>query len=55
MVPGERFTPQVIKYLHYIKRFNDEFPGFESDVHGLICKKINGEKHYFVDVVTEDS
>ncbi|WP_223789546.1 arginine/lysine/ornithine decarboxylase [Marinicella meishanensis] len=55
MVPGERFTSQVIKYLHYIKRFNDEFPGFESDVHGLICKKINGEKHYFVDVVIEDS
>ena len=53
MVPGERFTPEVIKYLKYIKVFNDDFPGFESDVHGLISKVINGEKQYFIDVVKE--
>ncbi|MCB1584404.1 MAG: arginine/lysine/ornithine decarboxylase, partial [Xanthomonadales bacterium] len=51
MVPGERFTPEVIKYLQYIQIFNQQFPGFESDVHGLISKSINGEKRYFVDVV----
>jgi arginine decarboxylase len=53
MIPGERFTPEVIKYLEYIKVFNDAFPGFESDVHGLISKVINGEKQYFIDVVKE--
>jgi len=53
MVPGERFTPEVIRYLHYIKTFNHEFPGFESDVHGLISKKVDGQKIYYLDVVTE--
>ncbi len=53
MVPGERFTPEVIGYLKYIKQFNAEFPGFESDVHGLISQKINGKKEYFIDVVVE--
>jgi len=53
MVPGERFTPEIIKYLQYIKQFNHEFPGFESDVHGLISKKIDGKKHYYIDVVIE--
>ena len=53
MVPGERFTAEVISYLRYIKNFNQEFPGFESDVHGLISKKVDGQKVYYLDVVTE--
>ena len=51
MVPGERFTPEVIGYLKYIQDFNAQFPGFESDVHGLISKKVDGKKEYFIDVV----
>jgi arginine decarboxylase len=53
MIPGEKFTPEIINYLHYIKNFNEQFPGFESDVHGLITKKVNGKKVYYVDVVCE--
>jgi arginine decarboxylase len=53
LVPGERFTPEIIGYLKYIEKFNAEFPGFESDVHGLISKKTDGKKEYFIDVVLE--
>ncbi len=51
MVPGERFNPTIINYLKFIRTFNEELPGFETDVHGLVSEKNDGKKHYFVDVV----
>ncbi|WP_016957199.1 arginine/lysine/ornithine decarboxylase [Catenovulum agarivorans] len=53
MVPGERFNSTIIKYLQFARDFNKAFPGFETDVHGLIKQNINGESKYFVDVVAE--
>ena len=53
MVPGERFNSTIIKYLQFARDFNSAFPGFETDVHGLIQQNINGESKYFVDVVAE--
>jgi arginine decarboxylase len=32
------------------ERFNKKFPGFESDIHGLVGEE-NGEKLYYVDCV----
>ncbi len=51
MVPGERFNQSIIKYLQFTRTFNELFPGFETDVHGLVTEKIDGKNHYFVDVV----
>ncbi len=51
MVPGERFNPTIIKYLHFTREFNRQFPGFETDVHGLVRENIGGVEEYFVDVV----
>ncbi|ATC96777.1 arginine/lysine/ornithine decarboxylase [Pseudoalteromonas tunicata] len=51
MVPGERFNTTIINYLKFTREFNERFPGFETDVHGLVREKIDGTNHYFVDVV----
>lgn len=53
MVPGERFNKIVIQYLQFVRAFNAEFPGFETDVHGLVKEKVDGVDTYFVDVVVE--
>lgn len=49
MIPGERFNKTIIDYLMYVRDFNQKFPGFETDVHGLVCETVNGQKKYFVD------
>ncbi|MER2492852.1 arginine/lysine/ornithine decarboxylase [Catenovulum sediminis] len=53
MVPGERFNKTIIKYLQFARDFNTAFPGFETDVHGLIKEQENGVAKYYVDVVYE--
>lgn len=53
MVPGERFNKTIINYLKFTRAFNSEFPGFETDVHGLVRETVDGEVKYFIDVVKE--
>ncbi|KKO49728.1 lysine decarboxylase [Arsukibacterium sp. MJ3] len=55
MVPGERFNQTIINYLKFTRAFNSQFPGFETDVHGLVRETIAGESHYFIDVVKDIS
>jgi arginine/lysine/ornithine decarboxylase len=31
--------------------FNASFPGFESDIHGLVEQESDGKRRYFVDCV----
>ncbi|MEQ1876222.1 MAG: arginine/lysine/ornithine decarboxylase [Bdellovibrionia bacterium] len=51
MVPGERFNKAVVNYLRFARDFNLKFPGFETDIHGLVSKIENGVKKYYVDCV----
>ncbi|CAM3796113.1 arginine/lysine/ornithine decarboxylase [Rheinheimera salexigens] len=53
MVPGERFNKIIISYLQFTRAFNLAFPGFETDVHGLVREVVDGEMRYFIDVVKE--
>ena len=53
MVPGERFNKTIINYLQFTRAFNGAFPGFETDVHGLVRELVDGEVKYFIDVVKE--
>ncbi|KMT65400.1 arginine/lysine/ornithine decarboxylase [Catenovulum maritimum] len=53
MVPGERFNKTIISYLQFARDFNSEFPGFETDVHGLVKETINGVEGYYIDVVKD--
>ncbi|QEW06176.1 arginine/lysine/ornithine decarboxylase [Nitrincola iocasae] len=53
LVPGERFNATIIRYLKFARDFNALFPGFETDVHGLVREKVEGGDAYFIDVVKD--
>ena len=36
LIPGERFNKRIVDYLRFARRFNRQFPGFDTDVHGLV-------------------
>ena len=48
LIPGERFNQPIIDYLKFARAFNRRFPGFYTDVHGLV---IDANGDYFVDCV----
>ncbi|MGB4467672.1 MAG: arginine/lysine/ornithine decarboxylase [Azovibrio sp.] len=48
LIPGERFNRTIVRYLQFARDFNLRFPGFETDVHGLVK---DGEGRYHVDCV----
>ena len=51
LIPGERFNTTIVRYLAFARTFNDLFPGFETDIHGLVKDATNGKVRYFVDCV----
>jgi arginine decarboxylase len=51
LIPGERFNKTIVDYLKFARDFNKKFPGFETDIHGLVSDKENGERVYHVDCV----
>jgi arginine decarboxylase len=54
LIPGERFNKTIVDYLKFARDFNKKFPGFETDIHGLVSDKDNGERVYHVDCVRQD-
>ena len=54
LIPGERFNKTIVDYLKFARDFNRKFPGFETDIHGLVAEKSNGERLYYVDCVKHD-
>jgi arginine decarboxylase len=58
IMPGERIT-QITKsiqdYLLYAREFDQKFPGFETDIHGLRFEKSAGGRRYLVDCLTEEA
>lgn len=51
LIPGERFNKTIVDYLRFICKFNERFPGFETDCHGLIKEKVDGKTKYYVECV----
>ncbi|UCF23336.1 MAG: aminotransferase class I/II-fold pyridoxal phosphate-dependent enzyme, partial [Ralstonia sp.] len=51
LIPGERFNKTIVQYLQFARHFNKLFPGFETDIHGLVEEEIDGKVGYFVDCV----
>ncbi|MCG8907597.1 arginine/lysine/ornithine decarboxylase [Pseudomonas sp. DP-17] len=52
IMPGERFTEStrsILDYLAFAQSFERNFPGFDSDVHGLQIREVDGEKRYTVE------
>jgi arginine decarboxylase len=53
LVPGERFNKTIVQYLRFARDFNQRFPGFETDVHGLVEDREDGDLKYYVDCVRQ--
>ena len=55
LLPGEKLTPatrSIQDYLLYAREFDGKFPGFETDIHGLVEETDdNGKTRYFADCV----
>jgi len=56
LIPGERFNRRIVDYLKFTRAFNAAFPGFDTDVHGLVTtNEMQGvgveDGRYFVDCV----
>ncbi|MGH6646468.1 Orn/Lys/Arg decarboxylase N-terminal domain-containing protein [Aquabacterium sp.] len=56
LIPGERFNKKIVDYLRFARDFNGMFPGFTTDVHGLVAQ-VNevGELCYYVDCVKDEA
>jgi len=60
LIPGEKFNRKIVDYLRFTRAFNKRFPGFDTDVHGLMSiVELEGvgveDGKYFVDCVREDA
>jgi len=52
LIPGERFNKKIVDYLRFTREFNEAFPGFDTDVHGLMAEGMGvAAGHYYVDCV----
>ena len=51
LIPGERFNKTIMDYLKFAREFNKKFPGFETDIHGLVAENRDGSRFYYVDCV----
>jgi arginine decarboxylase len=53
LIPGEQFNLTIVNYLRFARDFNARFPGFETDIHGLVEKEVDGKSIYYVDCVAQ--
>ncbi len=53
LIPGERFNRTIVEYLKFARMFNEKFPGFDTDIHGLVEEGGNGKRRYYVDCVRQ--
>ena len=51
LIPGEIFNRTIVEYLKFVREFNERFPGFSTDVHGLVVEPTRHGAQYFVDCV----
>lgn len=53
LIPGEQFNKVIVNYLRFAREFNEKFPGFETDNHGLVKQIVDGKAIYYVDCVEQ--
>ncbi|MDO8249626.1 MAG: arginine/lysine/ornithine decarboxylase [Rhodoferax sp.] len=52
LIPGEVFNKKIVDYLKFAREFNNQCPGFETDIHGLVeVEGADGQRHYYADCV----
>ena len=53
LIPGERFNRTIVQYLQFARAFNERFPGFETDIHGLVEVRTSEKVRYYMDCVRQ--
>ncbi len=53
LIPGEVFNGAIVKYLQFARMFNERFPGFDTDIHGLVEELRDGTMTYCVDCIRQ--
>jgi arginine decarboxylase len=53
LIPGERVNRIILEYLKFARSFNERFPGFETDIHGLVKEERGGKVVYAMDCVKD--
>jgi arginine/lysine/ornithine decarboxylase len=54
LIPGEVFNKKIVDYLRFTRDFNAAFPGFDTDVHGLVEEELEGGgRRYGIDCVRQ--
>jgi arginine decarboxylase len=53
LIPGERFNSTIVRYLQFARDFNAKFPGFDTDIHGLVEEPVDGVVRYYIDCVRQ--
>ena len=51
LIPGERVNGTIVRYLKFARELNARFPGFGTDIHGLVKEEVDGRTEYFLDCV----
>jgi arginine decarboxylase len=51
LIPGERVNGTIVRYLQFAREFNARYPGFGTDIHGLVKEDAEGHMQYFLDCV----
>jgi arginine decarboxylase len=51
LIPGERVNATIVSYLKFARELNARFPGFGTDIHGLVKDEADGRVQYFLDCV----
>jgi arginine decarboxylase len=52
LIPGEVFNKKIVDYLKFSREFNQQCPGFETDIHGLVEEAgADGQMRYYADCV----
>lgn len=52
VMPGEKITKPVLDYLSTFEDFDNAFPGFETETHGIITKKKGNAIHYLAPCIS---
>jgi arginine decarboxylase len=53
LIPGERFNKTIVQYLKFARSFNEQFPGFHTDIHGLVEEEVGSRTRSYVDCVRQ--
>ncbi|MGH6751815.1 MAG: lysine decarboxylase, partial [Bradyrhizobium sp.] len=51
LIPGERVNATIVRYLQFARELNARYPGFGTDIHGLVKAESGTRVEYFLDCV----